>query len=209
VNTTLTTEGRPLPYVFSKSSAERRSASRETITVRATARAVRPTSPSHFVGSATSSAHQWRAHLTAESQRATGQSVLGNRVGHHATNKAVAFLQNHDTQHQCGISYRDGNVFRMANVWMLAQPYGYPSILSSYVFSCPSENSLGPPSDVNGWTTAVTCASSLETAGAANGSASITTLDLENGELPPCRRGHRREPLVGQRRQRDCLLARH
>jgi alpha-amylase len=81
------------------------------------------------------------------------------------SNKAVVFLQNHDTQHQCGISYRDGNVFRMANVWMLAQPYGYPSILSSYVFACPSQNSLGPPSDAAGWTLPVTCATSLETAG--------------------------------------------
>jgi alpha-amylase len=80
------------------------------------------------------------------------------------SNKAVVFLQNHDTQHSCGIGYHDGNVFRMANVWMLAQPYGYPSVLSSYVFSCPSENSLGPPSDANGWTTPVACASSLETA---------------------------------------------
>jgi len=74
------------------------------------------------------------------------------------------FLQNHDTQHDCGISYRDGNVFRMANVWMLAQPYGYPSILSSYAFDCPGGNAMGPPSDANGWTTAVSCASSLETA---------------------------------------------
>ncbi len=80
------------------------------------------------------------------------------------SNKAVVFLQNHDTQHQCGISYRDGNTFRVANVWMLAQPYGYPSILSSYAFDCPSGNSIGPPSDANGWTTAVSCASSLETA---------------------------------------------
>ena len=80
------------------------------------------------------------------------------------SDKAVAFLQNHDTQHQCGISYRDGNTFRIANVWMLAQPYGYPSVLSSYAFNCPSGNSMGPPSDADGWTTAVTCASSLETA---------------------------------------------
>ena len=80
------------------------------------------------------------------------------------TNKAVVFLQNHDTQHQCGLSYRDGNVFRIANVWMLAEPYGYPSILSSYAFDCPAGNSMGPPSDANGWTTAVACASSLETA---------------------------------------------
>ena len=79
------------------------------------------------------------------------------------SNKAVVFLQNHDTQHLCGLSYRDGNVFRLANVWMLAQPYGYPSILSSYGFDCPAGNSMGPPSDANGWTTNVTCASSLET----------------------------------------------
>jgi alpha-amylase len=82
------------------------------------------------------------------------------------SDKAVVFLQNHDTQHNCGLSYRDGNIFRNANVWMLAQPYGYPSILSSYVFNCPAENSLGPPSDANGWTLPVTCASSLETAAA-------------------------------------------
>ena len=80
------------------------------------------------------------------------------------SNKAVVFLQNHDTQHQCGLSYRHGSTFRIANVWMLAQPYGYPSILSSYAFDCPSGNSMGPPSDANGWTTAVSCASSLETA---------------------------------------------
>ena len=80
------------------------------------------------------------------------------------SDKAVVFLQNHDTQHQCGISYKDGAVFRLANVWMLAQPYGYPSVLSSYVFVCPSGNSVGPPSDANGNTNPLVCASSLESA---------------------------------------------
>jgi alpha-amylase len=78
--------------------------------------------------------------------------------------KAVVFLQNHDTQHQCGLGYRDGDAFRLANVWMLAQPYGYPSILSSYAFDCPAGNSMGPPSDAAGTTTAVRCAATLETA---------------------------------------------
>ena len=78
--------------------------------------------------------------------------------------KAVVFLQNHDTQHQCGLSYRDGNTFRLANVWMLAQPYGYPSVLSSYAFDCPGGNAMGPPSDGGGNTRDVTCAASLETA---------------------------------------------
>ncbi len=55
-------------------------------------------------------------------------------------------------------------MFRVANVWMLAQPYGYPSILSSYAFIRPTENDMGPPSDASGNTYAVTCAASLETA---------------------------------------------
>ena len=80
------------------------------------------------------------------------------------SDKAVVFLQNHDTQHQCGLGYRDGNVFRVANVWMLAQPYGYPSILSSFAFDCPAGNSMGPPSDASGNTNDVSCAASLETA---------------------------------------------
>jgi alpha-amylase len=80
------------------------------------------------------------------------------------SDKAIVFLQNHDTQHSCGLSYRDGNVFRLANVWMLAQPYGYPSILSSYPFVCPAGNSMGPPSDAAGNTNTVTCAASFETA---------------------------------------------
>ncbi|HTL05399.1 MAG TPA: alpha-amylase family protein [Gemmatimonadales bacterium] len=80
------------------------------------------------------------------------------------SDKAVVFLQNHDTQHDCGLSYRDGSVYRLANVWMLAQPYGYPSILSSYAFTCPTGNSMGPPSDAAGNTNNLVCAASLETA---------------------------------------------
>lgn len=80
------------------------------------------------------------------------------------SDKAVVFLQNHDTQHDCGIGYRNGDTFRLANVWMLAQPYGYPSILSSFAFDCPTGNSQGPPSDAEGNTKDLICASSLETA---------------------------------------------
>ncbi len=79
--------------------------------------------------------------------------------------KAVVFVQNHDTQHNAGtISYRDGQVFRLANVWMLAEPFGYPSILSSYAFDRPAQNDMGPPSDAAGNTNDVSCAASLETA---------------------------------------------
>jgi alpha-amylase len=76
--------------------------------------------------------------------------------------KAVVFLENHDTQRAGGISWRDGATYRLANVWLLAQPYGYPSIMSSFVFDQTTQagKDAGPPASVPG------CASSLESAAA-------------------------------------------
>ena len=169
VNSTLTAEGRQLPYVF----LEVIGGSGEAL------------APHDYFGEAYSSGgaaditeftfvgvgNKFRGINGEHISQLNPTGTPGNQFSETAwgimpSNKAVVFLQNHDTQHQCGISYRDGNVFRLANVWMLAQPYGYPSILSSYVFACPSQNSLGPPSDAAGWTLPVTCATSLETAGA-------------------------------------------
>ncbi|MBX7120404.1 MAG: alpha-amylase family protein [Gemmatimonadaceae bacterium] len=78
--------------------------------------------------------------------------------------KGVVFLQNHDTQRGCGIGYQHGDAFRLANVWMLAQPHGYPSILSGYAFQCGTQNSLGPASDASGWTLPVACVGDWSTA---------------------------------------------
>ena len=78
--------------------------------------------------------------------------------------KAVAFLQNHDTQRTCGIGYQHGNAFRLANVWMLAQPYGHTTVISGYAFDCPGQTSLGPRSDAQGWTLPHTCIANFDTA---------------------------------------------
>jgi alpha-amylase len=82
--------------------------------------------------------------------------------------KAVVFLQNHDTQRSTGpaVDYDDGDAYRLAHVWMLAQPYGYPSVLSGYAFdhaSIPGHDA-GPPSDASGATTPVRCAARMEAA---------------------------------------------
>ncbi len=63
------------------------------------------------------------------------------------SDKAVVFLENHDTQRGGGISYRDGGLFTLANVWLLAQPYGYPKVLSGYGFDrgTPAGRDAGPP----------------------------------------------------------------
>jgi alpha-amylase len=167
VDSTLAAEGRPRPYYF----LEVRSGPGEALT------------PHDYFGEAYRSGGA--ADITEFTFAGVGDKFLGTGGQHLSqldpsgppgnqfspqawglmpVDKAVVFLQNHDTQHEGGISYRDGTVFRLANVWMLAQPYGYPSILSSYAFNRPAENDMGPPSDANGNTLTVTCASSLETA---------------------------------------------
>lgn len=80
--------------------------------------------------------------------------------------KAVVFLENHDTQraNDNAISYRAPAALRLAYVWLLAQPYGYPSVMSGYAFDRTTQagRDMGPPSDAGGRTNAVSCAASLE-----------------------------------------------
>jgi alpha-amylase len=66
--------------------------------------------------------------------------------------KAVVFLDNHDTQRAGSLSYMNGQVYRLAEIWMLAQPYGYPIIMSSYAFDAATQagRDLGPPPGANG-----------------------------------------------------------
>lgn len=58
---------------------------------------------------------------------------------------AVVFLDNHDTQRtgQAELTYKSGEIYVLATMFMLAHPYGYPSIMSSYSFASSAE---GPPS---------------------------------------------------------------
>ncbi len=167
VNQTLTGEGRPLPYGY----------------LEVAGGAGEALSPLDYFGEGYASGGA--ADITEftfvgvgnKFRRINGEYIAqlnplgtpGNRFSEAAwrlmpSDKAVVFLQNHDTQHECGIGYRDGAVFRLANVWMLAQPYGYPTILSSYAFDCPLGNSKGPPSDAGGNTNPVSCAPVMEAA---------------------------------------------
>ena len=59
------------------------------------------------------------------------------------TSNALTFLNNHDTQRgQAPLTYKDGSVFDLANVFMLAWPYGYTRLMSSYYFD---NFDQGPP----------------------------------------------------------------
>lgn len=57
---------------------------------------------------------------------------------------AVVFLDNHDTQRgEAHLTYKNGKIYQLANVFMLAHPYGYPKVMSSYFFD---GHDQGPPS---------------------------------------------------------------
>ncbi|CAE6443360.1 unnamed protein product [Rhizoctonia solani] len=59
---------------------------------------------------------------------------------------ANVFVANHDTErNEQTLSYRSGSIYTLAHIFMLAYPYGTPTILSSYTFS---DYDIGAP--ING-----------------------------------------------------------
>lgn len=70
--------------------------------------------------------------------------------------QAVVFTTNHDTERQDAIYYKDGKSYELATVFLLASPYGYPSLMSSFSFERGAVgNGSGPPADAQGKTTTV------------------------------------------------------
>ena len=75
-------------------------------------------------------------HRRGRHSRGGAVVVLAAQLAADAVGEGGVFLQNHDTQRVDGVSYGDGALHRPANVWMLAQPYGYPVVMSSYALKC-------------------------------------------------------------------------
>ena len=66
-------------------------------------------------------------------------SNFGEGWGFMPSSSAVVFVDNHDNQRGHGgagnvITFEDGRLYDLANVFMLAYPYGYPKVMSSYDF---------------------------------------------------------------------------
>jgi len=74
---------------------------------------------------------------------------------------AIAFIDNHDTQRNGRnvLTYKNGSAYDLAEAFMIAYPYGVPSVMSSFTFSDPE---AGPPASANGTTNTVTCGSGWE-----------------------------------------------
>jgi alpha-amylase len=55
--------------------------------------------------------------------------TLGEGWGLMPSNDAVVFLDNHDTQRGgAPLTYKSGDVYFFANIFMLSWPYGYPKV---------------------------------------------------------------------------------
>jgi alpha-amylase len=62
-------------------------------------------------------------------------SDFGEPWGLIDASRAVVFLDNHDTQRgAAALSYKEEQLYRLGQVFMLAWPYGYPSLMSSFAF---------------------------------------------------------------------------
>lgn len=81
---------------------------------------------------------------------------FGEAWGYVPSGKAGVFVDNHDTQRSGGdiLTYKDNGMYALANAFMLAWPYGTPSVMSSFEFDKPDQ---GPPSDASGKTNDATC----------------------------------------------------
>lgn len=76
-------------------------------------------------------------------------SNFGEGWGFMPSASAVVFVDNHDNQRGHGgagnvITFADGRLYDLANVFMLAYPYGYPKVMSSYDFD--GDTDAGGPS---------------------------------------------------------------
>ncbi len=76
-------------------------------------------------------------------------SNFGEGWGFMPSSSAVVFVDNHDNQRGHGgggsvITFEDGRLYDLANVFMLAYPYGYPKVMSSYDYH--GDTDVGAPS---------------------------------------------------------------
>lgn len=72
--------------------------------------------------------------------------TFGSSWGLLPSDKATVFIVNHDRERGHGgggmYTYKDGAQYNLANIFMLAFPYGYPALMSGYKFT---DTEAGPP----------------------------------------------------------------
>ncbi|MFQ5568066.1 MAG: alpha-amylase family protein [Rhodothermales bacterium] len=95
--------------------------------------------------------------LNGSLARLHGDGSIWEDVTWLPADKALVFVDNHDNQrgHGAGghiVTHKDGDLYTLAVVFMLAYPYGHPRVMSSYAFT---DDAQGPPADAESRITSV------------------------------------------------------
>ena len=86
-------------------------------------------------------AYDLKRMFTAD--KLTYLGTWGQSWGYLASNDARVFVDNWDTERNGStLNYNYGNTYTLANVYMLAWPYGSPNVYSGYTFT---DQNAGPP----------------------------------------------------------------
>ncbi|KRD44338.1 glycosidase [Cellulomonas sp. Root930] len=109
-----------------------------------------PIQPAEYFGSGDSNEFTYSRNLKSVFQSGNLSSLGGlkDQSWLLPTDRAAVFVDNHDTERNGEtLSYKNGSDYRLANVFALSYPYGWPTVYSGYAFS---SNDTGAPQQGNG-----------------------------------------------------------
>jgi alpha-amylase len=106
--------------------------------------------PDEYTGIGDVDEFRYGAHLKSAFQGGDLAQLKSIADGKLESGKARTFVDNWDTERNGStLTYKDGATHTLANVFMLASPYGSPNVFSGYEWS---DKDAGPPSGGDGWT---------------------------------------------------------
>lgn len=106
--------------------------------------------PEEYTGNGDVDEFRYGHHLKSAFQGGSLAQLKSVADGKLDSDKARTFVDNWDTERNGStLTYKDGAAYTLANVFMLASPYGSPNVYSGYEWS---DKDAGPPSGNNGWT---------------------------------------------------------
>ncbi|MGW7344924.1 carbohydrate-binding module family 20 domain-containing protein [Streptomyces sp. NPDC054854] len=102
-------------------------------------------SPSEYLGSGDVQEFRYARDLKRvfQNENLAHLKNFGEAWGHMSSARSGVFVDNHDTERVGDtLSYKNGSAYTLANVFMLAWPYGSPDVHSGYEWS---DKDAGPP----------------------------------------------------------------
>jgi alpha-amylase len=106
--------------------------------------------PEEYTGIGDVDEFRYGSHLKSAFQGGDLGGLQNIAEGKLPADKARTHVDNWDTERNGStLSYKDGDLYKLANAFMLAHPYGSPNVMSGYEWS---EKDAGPPSGDDGWT---------------------------------------------------------